>query len=51
MHEELFSQLLYMARQSDITITEVVGDENDFNDVLSQTSGRTLRVGDTLRKT
>ncbi|MBJ7681558.1 hypothetical protein [Weissella confusa] len=25
-------------------------DENDFNDVLSQTSGRTLRVGDTLRK-
>lgn len=29
MHEELFSQLLYMARQSDITITEVVGDEND----------------------
>ena len=29
MHEELFSQLLYMARQSDITITEVVGDAND----------------------
>ncbi|MGG7601509.1 hypothetical protein [Weissella cibaria] len=29
MHEELFSQLLYMAKQSNITITEVAGGDND----------------------
>ena len=34
MHKELFSQLIYMARQADITITEVVGEENDPDVVL-----------------
>ena len=29
MHEELFNQLLYMAKRSGITITEVAGDSND----------------------